>query len=125
MLAIGMPARFPFFLGVLHHHDELGDAVCLNIILGHIGAEGNHIMSMQTPIVGVKEGDDVERRDLRIESIGVFEVVVQNLVDNVMEEFGHAMLGYLVTSIVIKAGFMGSLRTNTDGIVPLSAIVLL
>ena len=25
-----------FLLGILHHDDELGDAICLNIVLGHI-----------------------------------------------------------------------------------------
>jgi hypothetical protein len=25
-----------FLLGILHHENELGDAICLNIILGHV-----------------------------------------------------------------------------------------
>jgi hypothetical protein len=44
-------------MGILHHDNELGDAVCMHVILGHISAEGNHIKSMQTLAVGVKKGN--------------------------------------------------------------------
>jgi hypothetical protein len=69
---------------------------------------------MQTPTVGIKEGDDVEHHDLCLEGIGIFEVNVPHLVNNVTEELGNAMLGSLITGVVINAGFMGSLRTNAD-----------
>jgi hypothetical protein len=101
-------------LRVLHHHNELGDAIHLHVILGHINAEGNHVKSMQTPAVGVREGDDVECCELRIEGICIFDVVVPHLVNNIMEELGNAMICCLVTGVVVKAGFMGSLRTNGD-----------
>jgi hypothetical protein len=25
-----------FLLGILHHNDKLGDAICLNVVLGHV-----------------------------------------------------------------------------------------
>jgi hypothetical protein len=69
---------------------------------------------MQPPAVGVKVGHDVNGRDLHIERLGVLQVIVPNLVDDVLEEFGHAMFGRLVAGVVIKAGFMGGLGANTD-----------
>jgi len=69
---------------------------------------------MQPPTVGVKEGHDVNGRDLCVEGVGVFEVVVPNLIDDIAENLGHALLGRLVTGVVIEAGFVGSLCTNAN-----------
>jgi hypothetical protein len=105
---------FCFFLCVLHHDDELGDAIYRHLILGHISVEDNHIESMRTPTDGVEEGEDVKRCDLCTEGIGIFEIIAPHLVDDVMEELGNATLSRLVTDVVIEAGFMGSLNTNAD-----------
>ncbi len=43
-----------------------------------------------------------------------FQVVVPNFIDNITEKFGHALLGRLVTGIVIELEFMGSLHTNAN-----------
>ncbi len=69
---------------------------------------------MQPPIVGVEVGHDFEGRDLHIESLGMLQVVVPNLIDDVAEEFGNAMFGCLVAGVVIEVGFVGSLSANTD-----------
>jgi len=69
---------------------------------------------MQPPAVGVEEGHDVDGRDLGVEGIGVFEIIVPYLVDDIAEKFGDATFGRFVTVIVIKAGFVGRLCTNSD-----------
>ena len=69
---------------------------------------------MQPPTVGVEEGHDVDGQDLGVESIGVFEIVVPDLVDDIAEKFRNATFGRFVTGVVIKAGFMGHLCTNPD-----------
>jgi hypothetical protein len=48
---IGMPTRFDFFLRILHHDDELGDAICLHVILRHIGEEGDHVRACKPPLL--------------------------------------------------------------------------
>ena len=85
-----------FLLGILHHDNELGDAICLNVVvlvvLGHVQAEGDHVNGMQPPTVGIELGHDFEGSDLCIESLGVLEVIVPNLVNNVAEELAMPCL---------------------------------
>ena len=69
---------------------------------------------MKLSTVGVEERHDVDSRDLRVEGVGVFEVVEPNLFNNVMEKLGHALFHHLVTGIVIKLGLVGSLCTNVN-----------
>ncbi len=38
--------------------------------------EGDHVDQEQTPAVGVKEGNDVKGRHLRVEGVSILEVVV-------------------------------------------------
>ncbi len=61
------------------------------------------------PTVGVEVGHDFEGRDLCIESLGILQVVVLNLVNNVAEEFGNTTFGCLVAGVVVKAGFVGGM----------------
>ncbi len=61
-----------FLLGILHHDNELGDAICLNVVLGHVQAEGDHVNGMQPPAVGIEVGHDLQSHDLRAECFGVF-----------------------------------------------------
>jgi hypothetical protein len=110
----GHARPFRLFLRILHHDDELGNAICLHVLLRHISVEGNHVNGMQPPTVGVEEGHDVDGRDLGVESIGVFEIVVPDLVDDIAEKFRNATFGRFVTGVVIKAGFVGLLCTNSD-----------
>jgi hypothetical protein len=74
----------------------------------------DHVESMKASAVGVKEGHDVDGRDLCVEGVGVFEVVVPNFIVNAVEKLGHTSLSCLVTGIVIKAGFVGGLRMNAN-----------
>ena len=76
--------------------------------------EGDHVDGMQPPAVGVKEGHNVDGRDLCVEGIGVFEIVVPDLINDIVKKFGDATLGCFVTGIVIEAGFVGRLCTNLD-----------
>jgi hypothetical protein len=70
---------------------------------------------MQLPAVGVKVGNDLFKGcDLRIKSLGILQVVVPNLIDNVAEEFGDATFGCFVAGLVVKVGFVGKLGANTD-----------
>jgi len=69
---------------------------------------------MQPPAVGIKEGHDVDGHDFFVESLGIFEIVVPDLINDIAKEFGDATFGRLVTGIVIEAGFVGSLCMNTD-----------
>jgi hypothetical protein len=69
---------------------------------------------MQPHAVGVEEGHDVDGRDLCVEGIGVFEIVVPDLINNIAKKFGNATFGRFVTGVVIEAGFMGCLCTNPD-----------
>ncbi len=110
----GHAGPFCLFLHILHHDNELGDAIHLHIILHHISAEEDHVDGMQPPAVGVEEGHDVAGRDLRVERLGVLEIIVPDLVDNVTKEFCDASFGRLVTGVVVKVGFMGGLCSNTD-----------
>ncbi len=68
---------------------------------------------MQPPAVGIKVDHDFEGHDLCIESLGILQVVIPNLVDNVEEEFGDAAFGRLVACVVVE-GFVGGLGANTD-----------
>jgi hypothetical protein len=74
--------------------------------------------------VCIKEGHDVDGCDLCVKGDGVFQVVALNFIDNVTEKFGHALLSRLATGLVLKSGFMGSLRPNAKTIVALLAIHL-
>ena len=87
---------FRLFLRILHHDDELGDAICLHVILRHISAEGDHVNSVQAATVDVKESHNLDGRDLCVEGLGVFEIVVPDLVDNIAEKFGNATFGRFV-----------------------------
>jgi len=80
-------------------------------MLHHISLEGDHVDGMQPPAVGVEEGHDIDGRDLGVEGIGVFEIVVPDLVDDIVEKFGDATFGRFVTGVVIKAGIMGRICT--------------
>jgi hypothetical protein len=64
--------------------------------------------------VGVEEGHDVKGRQLRVEGVGVLEVVVPDLVDGVPEELSGAALGRFVGGKVIEAGFVGRFRSDTN-----------
>ena len=110
----GHARPFCLFLSILHHDNELGNAICLRVILRHISAEGDHVDGMQPPAVGVEEGHDVDGRDLGVEGIGVFEIVVPDLVDDIAEKFRNASFGRFVVGVVIKVGFVGRLCTNSD-----------
>jgi len=87
----------PFF-SILHHDDELGNAIHLHVILRHISAEGDHVDGMQPPAVGVEKGHDVDGRDFCVESLGVLEIVVPDLVNDTAQEF--------VTVVVSVAMFL-------------------
>jgi hypothetical protein len=102
------------FLHILHHDNELGDAICLHVIVCHVRAEGDHVDGMQPPAFGVKVGHDFKGRDFCIEHLSILQVVVPNLVDNVLENIGHATFGRLVAGIVVEAGFVGGLGVNMD-----------
>jgi hypothetical protein len=81
---------------------------------------------MKPSAVGVKDGHDVDGHDLHVEGVSIFQVVVLTFIDNIVEKFGHAALGRLVTGIVIELGFVGSLRTNANnrcGVVSNSLVV--
>ncbi len=84
------------------------------IVLHHVCAKQDHVEGMKTFAVGVEERHDIDGCDLRVEGVGIFEVVVPNLIDNVTEKFGHASFGHLIPGIVIESGFVGSLRTNAN-----------
>jgi len=90
---------FCLFLRILHHDDELGNAVCLYVILHHISAEGDHVDSMQPPAVGVEEGHDVDGHDLCVEHFGILEIVVPDLADNIAKDFGDASFVCLVDGV--------------------------
>jgi hypothetical protein len=110
----GHAGPFCLFFRILHHDNELGDAIHLRIILHHISVEGDHVDGMQPPAVGVEEGLDVACRDLCVERLGILEIVVPDLVDNVTKEFCDASFSHLITGVVNRAGFMGSLCLNAD-----------
>jgi hypothetical protein len=113
------------FLCILHHDNELGDAIRLHVVLHHNSVQSDHVEGMKPSAVGVKEGHDVDGHDLCVESVGVFHVVVPNFINDGVEN-GHALLGRLVTGVLIKLGFVGSLRTNANdcrGIVSNSLVV--
>ncbi len=75
---------------------------------------GDHVNDIQPPAVGVEVSHDFKGCDPHIESLGVLQVVVPNLVNNVAEEFGNATSGCFVAGVVIEAGFVGGLGANTD-----------
>jgi hypothetical protein len=69
---------------------------------------------MQPPAVGIKVGHDLKGHDLCVESHGILQVVVLNLVNNIMEELGKATFSCFITGIVVEVAFVGGLGTNTD-----------
>ncbi len=68
---MGMPARFSFFLQVLHHVDVLGDDASLHVVAVHVRPKGDHVDSMEAAAVDVKEGNDLKGQHLRVEGVGV------------------------------------------------------
>ncbi len=76
--------------------------------------EGDNVNGMQPPAVGVEVGHDLKGRDFCVESLGVLQVVVPNLLNDVAEELGNATFGCFLASVVVKAGFVGGLSANTD-----------
>ncbi len=62
---------------------------------------------MQPPTVGLEVGHDFEGCDLCIESLGILQVIIPNLVDDVVEEFGDAMFGRLVALHCCQGGIFG------------------
>jgi hypothetical protein len=48
------------------------------------------------------------------EGVGIYEVIVSNLIDNVVGKLGHALFGRLITGVVIESGFVGSLPMTTN-----------
>jgi hypothetical protein len=68
---------------------------------------------MKPSTVGIKEGH-VNGCDLHVEGVGIFEVILPNLINNVGEKLGHASFGHIITGIVIKLGFVDSFCTNTN-----------
>jgi hypothetical protein len=101
-------------LSILHHDNELRDAIRLNVVLCHVRVEGDHVDGMQPPAVGIKVGHDFEGRDFCIESLSVLQVVIPNLVENIAEEFGNATFGHLVAGVDVKVGFVGGLSANMN-----------
>ncbi len=102
------------FLSILQHVDVLRNAVRLDIILMHVGAEGNHVDGMKSPAVGVKEGDNFKGRHLRVEGVGILEVFEPDLGDGFSEEFGGPTLRRLVAGVVIEVGFVGCFCSNAN-----------
>jgi len=90
----------------------------------HISAEGDRVDGMQPPAVGVEEGHDVDGRDLSVEGISIFEIIVPDLVNDIAKKFGNATFGRFVTGVVIEAGFMGRLCTTRTTVVASSAMFL-
>jgi hypothetical protein len=78
-----------------------------------VGVE-DHVDGMQPPAVGIKVGHDLKGHDLGVESLGILQVVVPNLVSKVVEEFGNATFGCFVAGVVVEVGFVGGLGANTD-----------
>ena len=93
----GHARPFCLFLHILHHDDELGDAIHLHVILYHISAEGNHVDGMQPPAVGVEEGHDVDGHC--VEHFGILEIGVPDLADNIAKNFGDASFDRLVDGV--------------------------
>ena len=56
----GHASPLRLFLRILQHDDVLGNAVCLHIVLVHVGVEGDHANGVQPPAVGIEERDDFE-----------------------------------------------------------------
>jgi hypothetical protein len=102
------------FLGILHHDNELGDAIHLYAVLHHISMQRYHVKGMKPYAVGIKEGHYVDGRDLFVEGVSIFEVVVPNFINDAAEKLGHALPRCLVTGAVIKSGLVGGLRTNAN-----------
>jgi hypothetical protein len=58
----------------------LVDTIRLHIVLHHVHAKQDHVEGMKPSTVGVKKGHDFDGRDLCVEGVGIFEVIVPNLV---------------------------------------------
>jgi hypothetical protein len=98
------------FLCILHHHNELGDAIRLHAMLHCICVQGDHLDGMQPPAVGVKESHDVKGRDLCVKCVSVFQVIVPKCHG---ETWPHPALPPFNWRSP-QSGFMCSLRTNAN-----------
>ncbi len=98
----------------------------MHVVLHHVCAKQDHVKGMKPSTVDIKEGHDFDGHDLRVEGFGICEVFVPNLIDNVAEKLGHTSFSCLVTGVVIKLGFVGSLRTNANdcrGVVSICLVI--
>jgi hypothetical protein len=64
--------------------------------------------------VGINEDHDFDGRDLCLDGLGVFEIIVPELIDNVAKKFSDTAFSRLVTGIVVEAGFMSCLCVYTN-----------
>jgi hypothetical protein len=100
--------------GILHHDNEMGDAIRLHVVLHHVGTQRDHVKGIKPSASGIEEGHGVDGRDLCVEGVSIFEVVVPNFINNPSEKLVYALFGCLVTGVVIELGFVGSLRMNAN-----------
>jgi hypothetical protein len=75
--------------------------------LMHICTKGDHVDGMRTAAVGIEKGHDFEGRHLCVEGVGVLEIIVPYLVDCLTKELGGAMLGRLLSGVVVEVGLVG------------------
>ncbi len=66
------------FLCILHHDNELGDAICLHVLLHHICTQRDHVKSMKPSAVSIEEGHDVGGSDLCVEVLAFLRSLYQS-----------------------------------------------
>jgi hypothetical protein len=69
---------------------------------------------MWPPTVGIEVGHDLKGHDLCVELLGVFQVIIPNLVNNNCKETWQRHVWLLCSWISLKVGFVGGLGANTD-----------
>jgi hypothetical protein len=69
---------------------------------------------VEAPAVEIEESDDVQRRDLGVEGVGILQVIVPHFVHDVAEKFGASSLSGFVVCEVLEFGFVCCFRFDTD-----------
>ena len=73
----------------------------------------NHVDGVETPAVGVKVRHDLQHSYLRVEGVGMFEVVDPKIVHHFPKESCHPTFCRFVTGIVVNKGFVGGFSLHS------------
>jgi hypothetical protein len=75
---------FGLFGGILHHDNELGDTICLHVVLHHVHAKQDHVEGMKPSAVGVK---DIRSSTMSLTTLILCQIVLKFMIEGLSARF--------------------------------------